>query len=810
MIKTACEGLQVVELGAGSIAGSLAGMLLADNGARVVKVEPPEGDRLRTAHPSGFLVWNRGKESLVADLRTDDGRRLARELILAADVVIEAFGAGVADTWGIGYDDVREANPGLVWCSVKGFGSTGAYAELPAYEGVVATKMGYWNMGAFGIRPGPIFNSGFMASNGAGHLAVGGILAALLVRERTGRGQQVEATLANGINPYDYFGTMTWQFAQRMAAQAAAAGGAPAGGSHGMSAGSRVSFLCPTGDGRWINFTHMLPNQAQALTRALGLGHLLDDPQYASMPLFATADLAQDWETKVWEALRTKSYAEWEPILLADPNIAFEVARTCEEGLDHPQILHNGERIVIDDPDHGPIEEVGPVAKFTATPAVVERSAPRLGEHGGPFERRVVEPSGGPAPAHPLEGVTIIELGYFYAMPYGLSLAADLGARVIKLEGFNGDPMRTAFGVPEVPAVKTTSGKESLAVDLTTPEGQEMVLRLVEQADVFVNGFRPGVAERLGLGEETIVARNPSILFVHATGYGSDGPYAHRPIYAGCASAIAGQIYRHAAHWLDPELTTALSTEEAQVIVLPRLRGPNDGDANACVAVFSTLLLGLFARQRTGVGQRAYTSMIGANALAYADDFNRYRDKPPTPLPDADNNGVNAVYRVYPAAEGFVFLAAPRQKEVEALLHAIDRSDLLDDERFATPEARAVADDAFADVLAAVFATRSAQEWESALVPKGVACVAAATVGNSEFVATDPVFRETGLSIEVDHPLFGRIVRSGLAVAMSETPGEARPSCLPGEHTRSILAELGFDEAAIADLCARNVVMARD
>src|SRR3954465_11531634 len=157
MTRTICEGLQVLEMGAGSIGASLAGMLLADNGARVVKVEPPQGDRLRPRHEAGFVVWNRGKESLVADLRTDEGRARVADLARRADVVIEGFGAGVADGWGLGATALRAANPALVYFSAQGFGSSGAYATLPAYEGIVAAKAGVYNLGPFGFRSGPIF-----------------------------------------------------------------------------------------------------------------------------------------------------------------------------------------------------------------------------------------------------------------------------------------------------------------------------------------------------------------------------------------------------------------------------------------------------------------------------------------------------------------------------------------------------------------------------------------------------------------------------------------------------------------------------
>src|SRR5512132_4049435 len=106
-----CDGLNVLELGSGSIAASMAGMVLADAGARVVKVEPPDGDRLRTVNPSGFLVWNRGKESLVADLRTAEGQEQLRTLAAGADVVIEGFAPGTTERWRIGAVALRAANP---------------------------------------------------------------------------------------------------------------------------------------------------------------------------------------------------------------------------------------------------------------------------------------------------------------------------------------------------------------------------------------------------------------------------------------------------------------------------------------------------------------------------------------------------------------------------------------------------------------------------------------------------------------------------------------------------------------------------
>ncbi len=803
MSRTVCAGLNVLEMGSASIPASLAGMLLADNGARVVKVEPPDGDRLRTARPTGFLVWNRGKESRIVDLRTAGGQEELRGAAAAADVVIEAFSPGVADAWGIGYQYLAPANPRLVYCSITAFGSNGPYARLPGYEGTVAAKTGHYVLGPFGFRPGPIYNDAPMASTGTAHQAFAGILAALTARERTGRGQHVEAAMVEGLVPFDYFGVMTWQQVQRTSGNAA---GSSAIAAQAMG-GSRLSFIVPTGDGRWINFTHMLPHQAQALSRAVGIGTTVDDPRYASQPLFETAELAQEWEDLVWAALQTKTYAEWEPILLADDNIAFEMARRSEEGIEHVQIVHNGDVVTVNDPRLGPVVEIGPVAHLEVSPARIDRSAPGLGEHHREFSRQERGPApAGAAPAHPLDGVTIVELGYYYAMPYGVTMAAALGARVIKLEDLRGDPMRWAFGNPEVTSIKTMEGKESLSVDLRSPEGRHFVQEVVKGADVFVNGFRPGVAERLGMGSGELRALNPRLVYLHAAGYGVDGPYAHRPIYAGVASALAGQVVRHAGSWLDPELTKSLNPAEAQAIVLPRLRGPVDGDANAALAVLSSLLLGIYDQRRTGEGQVISTSMISGNAFAYADDFNHYDGKPPLPLPDPESHGLHALYRLYPAQTGWVFVAAPSQKDWEALAAGIGHRELAADERFATAAARHANDEALIADLGAVLSTRPAGDWEEDLVPKGIAVVKAFDATYSEFTCTDPVLRDTGMVIQMEHPVFGDVLRAGPALRFSDTPSRIAPSCLNGQHTEAILRQLGYDDDAIAKLKADAIV----
>lgn len=795
-----CDGLNVVEVGSGSIAAAITGMVLADAGARVVKVEPPEGDRLRGFNPSGFLVWNRGKESVVADLRTAEGQATFRDLAAGADVVIEGFAPGTTATWGVGADALRASNAALVHCSITAFGRTGPYAQLMGYDSLVAAKAGLWSRGGFGHRDGPIMFPVPWASYGAAMQAVAGIMGALMVREQTGLGQALDATMLSGLDPLDYF---VATIVQLMAKK----GEEPKADSRSVTAASRYGVLLATRDGRFIQTSTLLPHQGKALCEVCGLGHVIEDPRFRRLPMFETPDDAQAWEDLLLEAFREHDLDHWLPLLEASPDIAFEVAVTSEEGLDHPQIVHNGDVITVDDPQVGPVRQVGPIGHFERSPIVIERSAPALGRHDGAFTGSPRRVGGGEVPDHPFSGVTIIEFGYFYAMPYATAMAAALGARVIKIEDASGDPHRMSFG-PEVATNKTTAGKESISLDLRTEEGRAIAQRLAADADVFITGFRSGVADKLGLGNDELRALNPRLLYVHAAGYGSDGPYAHRALYAQAAQAVAGSFGRQVGYWADPAKNLDMSVIELQAVVLPRLAQVVDGDSNAALAVLAALSLGIYHQRRTGEGQLLKTSMIAGNAWAYADDFCTYDGKPSLALCDDEYHGTGALDRVYRAAEGtWVCLAVRSDEEFATLVNTIGLPELAADERFLSAESRAANDAALVSCLAARFLDKPAAEWESLLCAARVGCVAANMQGHPAFVSFDPVLRETGLTVAVEHPLFGEMVRSAPPVAFSDTPGRVGPPCRRGEHNRSLLAELGYEVADIDRLVADGVVI---
>ena len=331
-------------------------------------------------------------------------------------------------------------------------------------------------------------------------------------------------------------------------------------------------------------------------------------------------------------------------------------------------------------------------------------------------------------------------------------------------------------------------GKESLSIDMKSPEGRKIVHELIARADVFVLGFRPGVAERLGIDYDTLSKINPKLVYVHAAGYGAEGPYSHRPVYASTALALAGNLPRHAAFWMDPELSPTSASWSCKSVIAPRLRGPVDGDSNAAQTACTALMFGLFHQRRTGEGQFLSTSMIGGNVYSYSDDAVTYAGKPPVPHSDPELLGLNALYRLYQTGDGWVFLAATNDKERAALAMTLGVE---------LPDS----DDARAAVLAEAFADRKADEIEVDLTEAGrrvrqrlrrrPSCVHRHRRGHLRGRARPPTSS----------------TRSSAPSAATVSPPcspRRRAASLPGRSaasTRSpILTELGYTPEEIADL----------
>jgi crotonobetainyl-CoA:carnitine CoA-transferase CaiB-like acyl-CoA transferase len=723
-------------------------------------------------------------------------------LVRVADAVVSALRPGVSDRVGIGAAASLEANPALVHCTVTGFGSTGPYSHLRAYDGVISAKSGGYGAGLHDpFRSGPIFTGMARPSVGAAHHVLQGVLAALVAREATGRGQSLEVTLFQGLSPYDYFGMAVYQLQTRHPDRFAGRGGPRVPG----------GMLC-TRDGHWILPTNRLRKEYEALVRAVELDEVWTEPRFKlEGGLGAAPTVAREDDARaLWDLVRLRvserTLQEWQARFDAEDDLAAEWARTCEEALDHPQIVHNGHVVVVEDPQLGPVRQVGPIASYSRTPSRICRPAPALNEHHDLTLRSGPPPAntGAAQLAHPLSGLTIVEVGHHYAMPYAITMLAALGARVIKIEPPAGDHMRDLVPIPEAGGHKVMAGKESVVADLYRPEGRQIVYRLAARADVFALGLRMPAALDMGMDEASIRLANPDIVYFVAAGYGTSGPLYRKAMHAGTAGAATGALHRQAGSWLEPPLAVGRSLDALEELSL-RFGNGSTGDAAAAASAASALMVAILALRRHGIAQRAETSMLMGNAMSYSDDFNSYAGKPPGPLPDAEQYGFHALYRIYPASSGWVFLACLSDPDWHRFCSSIDRSDLATDVRFLNPAARSTHDHLLVEILTDLFVTKDANSWETQLTAQGVGCVRVFEGSASEFSCNDPVLRDTGHVVEVDEPVFGPMLRHGLPITFSETPGRVAPGCWTGQHTQAVLSELGYTSEEIAKLDADGI-----
>jgi crotonobetainyl-CoA:carnitine CoA-transferase CaiB-like acyl-CoA transferase len=801
-MEQALSGLRVVDL-SNTLAGSQASLLFADYGAEVVHVEPPGGSVLRTQ--PAYPLWARGKKSVELDLRDAADYEVAFGLCCDADVVVETFRPGTADRLGLGYDTLRAENPGVVYGSITAFGRDNAWSNLKGYEGVVMAKVGgYSSLSNLTPRPGPAFGTVPFCSASASHTLAQGILVALYERESSGLGQRVETTLVQGLAAHD-----TWNWILRLLSRqySEAFTSVPRVNEARNLPNSPLAYrllVALSKDGRWLQFSQTSERLWVAFMRSLGLEWMLSDPKWQDAPNDDDPDVREAFWERMLEEVRARTVAEWNQVFDDDPDVFAEVFRHGTELLHHPQVVHNRQVVVIDDATRGPVTQPAPLARMETTPARVERSAPRLNEHAAEMRgrERAVHPAP-PATAAPttppLAGVTIIELGTFYAAPFGATLLTDYGARVIKIEQLDGDPMRSIVPFPEVGGIKVLQGKESVAVDLHTDAGREIVYELVRRADAVLQSFRAGVVDRLGYDATTLLGINPDLVYLNAPGYGVDGPYGHRPAYAPTIGAGTGLARRNSGPSIpERDDLTMDDVKTNSLRIGTAALGVGNSDGFSALGAGTALALGLLARKRGAPGQSMLTTMLNTVAHAISEDMVEYGGRGDPPTPDPDLLGFHARYRLYETADGWVFLAAPTTREFDELVAAlapygeVDRTD----------------DDRCAESLGAIFKLRAAADWERDLTARDVACVVSERTSPDAAImdGDDSLGRTMGIVVDLEHPVIGVYPRLTPLARLSRSEGLTGGAPLLGEHTDSVLAEIGYSEGRIAELREQGVI----
>jgi len=390
----------------------------------------------------------------------------------------------------------------------------------------------------------------------------------------------------------------------------------------------------------------------------------------------------------------------------------------------------------------------------------------------------------------PLQGYRIIDLTTMISGPFATMMLGDQGAEVIKVEvPERGDHVRAGrhrSGGLAANFLNNNRNKRSIALNLKSAEGRGVLLRLAAGADVFVQNFRPGVVERLGVGEADIRAVRPDIVYVSLSGFGESGPYAAKPVYDPIIQAVSGLASVQGGSDDNP----------------PRLVRTIVPDKVTAVTAAQAITAALLARARSGEGQHVRLSMLDAVvAFLWSSDMGgqTFVDKPASV-----QRAASFIDLIYSTLDGYISVAAMGDHEWHALTRALERPEWLDDPRFATPALRDQNINERLSLTQEVLLTRTSADWLARLEAAGVPCAPALT--RNELIEHEQV-TASDILLTSDHPHAGRLRQARPAARFDKTPPGIRHGApLLGEHSDEILAEVGLSADDIAALRSAGVI----
>jgi crotonobetainyl-CoA:carnitine CoA-transferase CaiB-like acyl-CoA transferase len=392
--------------------------------------------------------------------------------------------------------------------------------------------------------------------------------------------------------------------------------------------------------------------------------------------------------------------------------------------------------------------------------------------------------------AGPLAGLVVADFTQLAQGPFATQMMGDLGAEIIKIEPVKGDWMRhwsmanLYIEGEGASFLSFNRNKRSIGIDLKHLQGKEVALRLVDRADVVIENFRPGVMERLGLGYETLAERNPRIIYCASSGWGQSGPYLTRPGQDLLVQAVAGVGYLN-GNADDP----------------PRAVGVGIADFTAGFHIVYGVLAALYARQRTGRGQRVDVNLLNSILNLHIQEFTLYLNGaglPERSRSDIPGAYLGAPYGFYRTADDYIAIAMNPINKLAALVGVEGYEECAESQ---VMEGR---DKVRADFQEG-FLRKTTQEWLDILLAEDIWC---APVNDYAAVERDPQVHENEMIVEWEHPKAGPVRGVGIPVKFSETPGEIRrPAPLLGEHAEEILREFaGYGDEEIRRLQKEGVV----
>ena len=394
----------------------------------------------------------------------------------------------------------------------------------------------------------------------------------------------------------------------------------------------------------------------------------------------------------------------------------------------------------------------------------------------------------------PLQGIRVIEFCNVAAGPFCGMLLADMGADVIKVEKLPGGDDTRSYSEPAIKGesaafMMLNRNKRGIAVNLKTAGGLEVVKKLLADADVVTENYRKGTLEKLGLGYDVLQKLNPRLIYCAVSGYGRTGPYADKGGFDLIAQGFAGIM--------------SITGEPGGP---PAKSGTSIADINAGILAALGIVSALVSRASTGRGQVVETSLMEAAiqqtywqaAIFFATGKNSG--------PTGSAHILTAPYQAFPTRDGWINIGGANQSNWERIVKAIGRPELAQDARFRTNNDRMKNLQALTPLIAERLKARPSADWIREFEAAGVPVGPVNKIGD---MLADEQVRARGMVVEVDHPRAGRVKALGHPIKFSETAGDMRrPAPLLGEHTREVLAELGYGAARIEELIREGAIAA--
>ncbi len=758
----ALRGVRTLDFGH-YIAGPLLGMLLADQGAEVIKIERPGGDPAR--QEPAFATWNRGKRSVALDLKTPEGRQAAHQLARESDIVIENFRHGVAERLGIGYNRLSALNAGLIYCSLPGFGPHSPHRHRQGWEGIIGAATGLYPCVEDSAEP--LFTPLPIASAFAAMVGAVAVTMALCARDAGGAGQQIEIPLYDAmftamgrhlVKLYDH-GELDTRSQPRLPMQR--------------------QYQCA--DGRWVQNHGNYQRFVHQFLEAAG------NPDWGAAAVAdfgkpLDAETAALWVRRFEGTFRQRTALEWQEAISAAGG-ACTVCKTIEEWLEHPHPVAAGMVAEVVDARLGVMKQPGVQVRLRGTPGAIQGRAPLLGEHTqtilaglNPLPETAAAKSP-EAAMSALQGIRVLDLCIVLAGPTCGRTLAEYGADVIKID----DPSRP---YDPVGSLDVNRGKRSIMLNLKSAEGRAVFFRLLESADVVVENYRKGSLAKLGLGYDDLRRRKPDIIYASLNAYGYGGPWSERPGWEQLAQATSGMQVRRGGRDSSP-------------LLMPY---PVNDYGTGMMGAYA-VALALHERNRTGKGQSVDSGLALTAALLQSPYFLDYPGHCRAEPEGRGLRGTSAFSRLYPGSDGWFYLHCSNDADRERLAQLPDLAPVFqeaapagDTEDAASPVGN------FAARLENSFRRQSRGYWLEQL--NGIGVSAMANVGIDDF-RDDPAVRDAGLIVARPHQGRGAADHLGSTARLSNTPMQlGRPAPMLGADTREILEDAGYSPQTIASLIA--------